>query len=105
VLFALILFAGKAASAGFGSRALYWTSALGGSIDVDAAALSVSDLLSGAGLDLTVAAACVLLALLANALVKTAIAFYGGGSSFARSLTLALGVVFGAGTLAWILQP
>ena len=48
VLFGAILFASKAASAVFGSAALYWTSALGGSLDADAVALSVTDLLAAA---------------------------------------------------------
>lgn len=101
VLFGAILFASKAASAVFGNAALYWTSALGGSLDADAVALTVTDLLSRGDLSAATGAVCVLIALLANALVKTAIALYGGAPAFVRSLAAGFVLMFAAGALAW----
>lgn len=103
VLFGAILFASKAASAVFGNAALYWTSALGGSLDADAVALSVADLLSRGDLSAATGALCVLVALLANAVVKTAIALYGGAPSFARSVATGFALMFAAGALAWFI--
>jgi len=100
-LFGVILFAGKAAAAAFGSGALYWTSALGGSLDVDAVSLSLADLLTRGTIAAPVAAAGVLLALFANALIKTAIAVYAGASSYARSVAVGFGAMFAAGLVLW----
>ena len=102
VLFGAILFASKAASAVFGKAALYWTSALGGSLDVDAVALSVTDLLGRGDLSAATGATCVLIALLANAVVKTAIALYGGAPAFARNVAAAFVLMFAGGALAWL---
>jgi uncharacterized membrane protein (DUF4010 family) len=103
VLFGVILLASRAAAAMFGSGALYWTSALGGSLDVDAVSLSLSDLISRGGLDTGLAALCVLLALLANAVVKLAISFYAGGASFGRSVAVGFAAMFAAGAAFWLL--
>ena len=46
VLFGAILFASKAGAAWFGGQAIYWTSGLAGSLDADAVALSLADLLA-----------------------------------------------------------
>ena len=102
VLFGAILFASKAASAVFGNAALYWTSALGGSLDADAVSLSVTDLLGRGDVSIATGAACVLIALLANAVVKTAIAIYGGAPAFARHVAAAFVLMFAAGALAWL---
>jgi uncharacterized membrane protein (DUF4010 family) len=100
-LFGAILFAGKAALSAFGGGAIYWTSALGGSLDVDAAALSLVDLLLRGAIAAPVGAAAVLLALLANAAVKTAIAFYAGTPSFARSVAGGLLAMLAVGGAFW----
>jgi uncharacterized membrane protein (DUF4010 family) len=100
-LFGVILFASKAASAAFGSGALYWTSALGGSLDADAVALSLADLLARGEVAAPLAALGVLVALLANAVVKTAIAAYAGAASFARSVAFGFGAMFAAGLALW----
>jgi uncharacterized membrane protein (DUF4010 family) len=100
-LFGAILFASKTAAAVFGSGAFYWTSALGGSLDADAVALSLSDLLARGSLAASTGALCVLVALLANAVVKIAIAVYSGAPSFARSVAAGFALMFAAGALAW----
>jgi uncharacterized membrane protein (DUF4010 family) len=81
-LFGTILFASKAGTAWFGTQAVYWTSGLAGSLDVDAVALSLADLLGRGSVTPALGVGCVLLALLANALVKTGIAFYSGAPAF-----------------------
>lgn len=101
-VFALILFASKAAASAFGSGGVYWTSALGGSLDVDAVAVSAADLLSAGGISLGVANVSVLLALVMNAVVKTVIAVYAGTTEFALRVAGGFGVMFGAGTVAWL---
>ena len=100
-LFGAMLFAGKAASSAFGSGALYWTSALGGSLDVDAVALSLTDLLAAGTIAAPVADTGVLLALFANAVIKTAIAVYAGAASFARSVAVGFGAMFATGLALW----
>jgi uncharacterized membrane protein (DUF4010 family) len=100
-LFGAILFAGKAAAAAFGSGAVYWTSALGGSLDVDAVSLSLADLLGEGAIAAPVATAGVLLALLANAVIKTAIAAYAGDRSYARNVAAGFAAMFAAGLPLW----
>lgn len=101
-LFGAILFAAKAASATFGAQATYWTSALGGSLDVDAVALSLADLLSRGTVAGPVAVAGVLLALLANAVIKTAIASYAGAPSYARSIAAGFAAMLVTGFTLWL---
>jgi uncharacterized membrane protein (DUF4010 family) len=103
VLFAAILFASKAASSAFGNGAVYWTSAVGGSLDVDAVTLSVADLLSRGAIAAPVSTVAVLLALLANAVIKTAMALYAGTSAFARSLAAGFLAMLAVGAVLWYL--
>ena len=77
-----ILFLTKAA-AEFGGPAVYWTSALGGTVDADAAAVSLSELVRSGGVTAAEAFGALLLALAGNAVVKTAIAVHQGGGAFA----------------------
>ncbi len=100
-LFGAILFAGKATASVFGSGAMYWTSALGGSLDTDAVSLSLADLLGQGTIPVSVAAAGVLLASLANAVVKTAIAASAGDRSYARYVAIGFAAMFAAGFPLW----
>lgn len=102
-LFGAILFASKAASAEFGSAAVYWTSTLGGSLDVDAVAMSLTDLVRGGTVTREAGALAVLLTLAANAVIKTGIAIYGGTPSYARSVAAGFGVMAAAGAVFWLL--
>ena len=103
-LFALILLASKAAAEMFGGGAVYLTGALAGSLDVDAVAVSAADLVATGRIDAPAGALSVILALFANAVVKSVIAASTAGGSFARRLAAAFAVVFGAGAAAWLLM-
>ena len=103
-LFGVILFASKAGLAWFGGQAVYWTSGLAGSLDADAVSLSIADLLGRGNISAAAGVACVLLALLSNAVVKTAIAFYAGAPSFARRVAAGFAAMYVAGAAAWLLS-
>jgi len=100
-LFTLILFAGKAAAAEFGADAVYWTSIIGGSFDVDAVAVTLCDLIRGSRTSLEVASAALLLALASNAVLKTALAFYAGTRAFGWRVAMMFAVMFAAGTAVY----
>lgn len=103
VLFALIVFLNKFASAEFGWQALYATSALGGLVDVGTVVLSAGDLLKAARITEQAAVAYVFVALGANILLKAAIAITTGTRMFALRFCGALAAMFGAACTAWIL--
>jgi uncharacterized membrane protein (DUF4010 family) len=101
--FTAILFLTKAAAAELGGDAVHWTSALGGSLDVDSVSVSLADLLGGGRVSLAVASASVLLALFTNAVAKTLIAFVAGGVSFGWRVATAFAAMFGAGVaVLWL---
>jgi len=102
-LFSIILLAAKAAQAAAGSAAVLAVTAVGGSLDADAAALSLSDLVSGGVVSVPAASAGVLLALLMNAAVKTILTAQAGVPGLARRLAPAFFGIFAVGTLFWIL--
>ncbi len=100
-LFMLIVFASKAAAEAFGVAGLFWTSALGGSVDADAVAVSLAGMVAAGSVQLHVASGAVLLALVANAAVKTGIALAGGEPRFARRLAGAFLAMFSVGAGLW----
>jgi uncharacterized membrane protein (DUF4010 family) len=102
-MFVLILFAVKAATARFGTDAVYWTSLIAGSVDVDAVVVTLSDLFGGGLASIAVAAGAVLIALAANAVLKTGLAFYAGTRAFGWRVAVAFGVMFAAGTVAYFM--
>jgi uncharacterized membrane protein (DUF4010 family) len=95
-----VLFFTKAA-AQLGGSAVYWTSALGGSVDSDAAAVSLSDLSRSGALPVPDAVTALLLALMGNAVVKTGIALNAAGRKFGGKVALSFAVMFGAGLAVW----
>ncbi len=99
-LFTAILFATKVAAIEVGGNAVYWASALGGSLDADSVSVSVADLLSGGKATLPVAFTAVMLALGTNAVLKTSIAFFGGGARFGWRVAAGFVAMFGAGLCA-----
>jgi uncharacterized membrane protein (DUF4010 family) len=103
VLFAVILFATKSASEAFGSGAVYWTSTLGGALDVDAVALSMADLLARNAIDAPGSATAVLLALLANAILKAVVACLTGTAAFGRRVVLGFAAMLVAGVFLFFL--
>jgi uncharacterized membrane protein (DUF4010 family) len=107
VFFSAILLLSRAAASAFGSGAIYLVSALGGSADSDAVVLSSVDLLRGGALSADAAQVSILLALAANAVVKTAIAAYAGAARLALRLAAAFTVMFAVGGGVWwiMLRP
>lgn len=95
-LFALVRLIARAGSAEFGQAGVMWAALIGGSIDVDAVAFSVSGLARDGSLDVTIGALAVLVALSANAVLKTALAFGVGGPVYGRSVLLGFVVMLGA---------
>jgi uncharacterized membrane protein (DUF4010 family) len=78
-LFAAVLFASAAAQHYFGDGGTYFVAFLSGLPDMDAIALSTGGLLASGGLDPLTGARAILVAFIANTLVKTAIAATLGG--------------------------
>jgi uncharacterized membrane protein (DUF4010 family) len=100
-LFTAILFFTKICIATFGQRGVFVTSFIGGILDVDAIALSLGDLLikhqevtTNEGL------VALLLALAANGLLKSLIAWQAGSLAFAWRLVAAFGLMFAVGVLS-----
>jgi uncharacterized membrane protein (DUF4010 family) len=103
LLYALILFIAKAAEVHVGPSGLYASSILAGLADVDAIALSLTELHRG-GMSGSVAARCIVLAVFTNTLVKAAIAAVVGGRALAlRVGTVMLGVL-AAGSLGLLVD-
>ncbi|MCP5112201.1 MAG: DUF4010 domain-containing protein, partial [bacterium] len=102
-VFAAVVFAGKAAAAEFGGKGLYWASALGGTVDADAVAVSIADLQSAGTVAMPVATEVLFVALLMNAVLKTGLAFFSGGAGFGWRVAVGFVVMFGAGSVFWLL--
>jgi uncharacterized membrane protein (DUF4010 family) len=87
LLFAFILFVSKAAAVYLGSAGVYLSSLVAGFADVDAVALSMARL-SGelGGIDLTVAARAVVIATVANAVLKGIVAMFGGSVEMRKAI-------------------
>lgn len=100
ITLAAIILLVKAASAHFGNQALLWTASLGGLLDVDSIAISVGDLFNSGKASGSLAVAAVLLALLANAIFKTALAWINGSLAFAWRVGVAFLVMLGAGGIS-----
>lgn len=96
-VFGAILFASTAAGVEFGSQGIYWTSVVGGSVDVDAVALSLTELLRNFESILPEVSRVLWLALAANGLVKSLLAFGIAGAPFGGRVATSLAVVFLAG--------
>jgi uncharacterized membrane protein (DUF4010 family) len=90
-LFTAIMFASRAAAAELGSQGLLLTSFLGGSVDVDAVAVTLAGLV---GINLQAAALGVMVAVVANGLLKTGLAFSAAGFGFARRVAVAFAVLY-----------
>lgn len=102
-VFAALLFLSKAAAARYGGQAVLATSALGGSVDVDSISVAVADLTGAGGLPLEQAVASVLIALLANAILKTVLAGVEGGRAFATRVAAGFAAMFAAGAAVYLL--
>ncbi|MGE0151099.1 MAG: MgtC/SapB family protein [Reyranellaceae bacterium] len=88
----------------FGDRSLFALAAISGLADVDAISLSVADL-AGRGLDRTIAAGAILVAVAVNTAVKVAIVAVRGTASVAWRVALPLFAALAAGAAAILLPP
>ena len=103
LLFGVVVFVVKAAQVYLGETGLYLAAAVAGLSDVDAITLAMADLARGEAQSMEVAARAIVIAALANTLVKSGIAA-GLGSPELRRVTLPIsGLLFAAGTLAAVL--
>lgn len=100
-IFAAVLFVVRWVAETAGERAILLSSALAGSMDLDAVVLSMADLLQEGRIRENFAQVTIALAIAANAVVKTGIAFAIGGSSLGWRLAVAFASMFAAGALAW----
>ena len=103
LLFGVVVFVAKAAQVYLGESGLYLAAAIAGLSDIDAITLAMADLARNDAENLTVAARAIVIAALANTLVKSGLAA-GLGSPELRRLTLPIsGMLFAAGAVAVIL--
>lgn len=100
-MFAGVVFLSKWAAATLGTGAFYWTSLLGGLVDVSTVIAPAAELLKSRSLSMTTAEIAVLLALAANAVQKILVAASAGTREFAWRVTavFTLWSAIGAGTL------
>jgi uncharacterized membrane protein (DUF4010 family) len=100
LLFALIRLISRALTQEYGSQGILWASGIGGSVDVDSVVFILSGLFreGKAGVEVTVLG--VLIGLLANAVMKTVLAFTGGGRKYGAAVAVAFVVMIAAGAIA-----
>jgi uncharacterized membrane protein (DUF4010 family) len=103
LLFGIVVFVAKAAQVYLGEAGLYLAAGIAGLSDVDAITLAMADLARIDAGNLTVAARAIVIAALANTLVKSGLAATLGSPEL-RRLTLPIsGMLFVAGALAAVL--
>jgi uncharacterized membrane protein (DUF4010 family) len=96
VIFALVLFAMKAAQKYAGDQGLYLASALGGTTDVDAVTLSTAHL-AKESVDALTATVAIVIAIGVNTIVKTGLALGIGGWVLGKRVALVGALVLVAG--------
>jgi uncharacterized membrane protein (DUF4010 family) len=104
LLFALVRLIARGGSEQFGQTGLYLSSAVGGSVDVDAIAFTLSGMLRDAKTVQQTAVAALLIALAANAILKAAVAYRKGGRDFGHRVALGFAVMFAAGLAVWVVR-
>jgi uncharacterized membrane protein (DUF4010 family) len=106
VIFALMLVISRAATAIYGTTAVYVTSLIGGLIDVDVIVVSTSELQATGRIAGTGAKEAIFLALLMNALFKTGLAYGGGNRVFGLRVALSFVVMLAVGgAMLWFGWP
>ena len=98
LLFAVVLFASKAAQSYAGSGGMYVAAVLAGTTDVDAITLSTANLARG-GLDPAVATTTIVIGAASNTVVKAIIAAVVGGAALGMRVLVACGVILATGAL------
>jgi uncharacterized membrane protein (DUF4010 family) len=100
LLFGVVVFVAKAAEVYLGEAGLYLAAGIAGLTDVDAITLAMANFASNDPVNLNVAARAIVIAALANTVVKSGLAA-GLGSTELRRLTLPIsGMLLAAGALA-----
>ena len=99
VLFGVVTFAAKAAQVWLGDAGLYLAGALAGLTDVDAIALSMAQLAQSEPASVHVAARTILIAVLANTLVKGGMAVFMGDKALRVVMLPITGALLAAGAL------
>ena len=104
LLFALVRLIARGGADRFGETGLYLSSAVGGSVDVDAIAVALSGMLRDGKTIQNAAVAALLIALAANAILKAVIAYRKGGPEFGHRVAIGFTVMFAAGFTMWLVR-
>ncbi len=100
LLFGVITFAAKAAQVYLGDAGLYLAGAIAGLTDVDAIALSMSQLAASDASNTVPAARAIVIAVASNTLFKAGMVVFLGAAGLRRVIGLATGVICAAAVLA-----
>lgn len=95
-LFVLVRLAARWATAEFGSAGAIASSALGGTVDVDAIAFSLAGVVKDGQLSPAGAAIALIVAIASNAVLKTILAYSAGGRVYGRIVLTGFAVMFSA---------
>jgi uncharacterized membrane protein (DUF4010 family) len=98
-IFAVVLLVSESANEWFGTSGVYATAFLSGLADVDAMTITLSKLAAEGSVSTEVATAGIVIAAIANTLVKAALAWLLGTYRLGRLVSIALGVVVVSGLL------
>ena len=99
LVYAVILFVGKAAQQAFGTSGIYLSSLVAGIADVDAVTLSLAEL-HRQGLESSTASAGITIAAATNTIVKAGIAVVLGGQALRRRIVTTFLLMLAAGAVA-----
>jgi uncharacterized membrane protein (DUF4010 family) len=103
LLFGIVVFVAKAAQVYLGDAGLYIAAGVAGLTDVDAITLAMADLARNDAQSLSIAARAITIAVLANTLVKSAMAASLGSAELRRFTLPVSAMLVGAGVLAVVL--
>jgi uncharacterized membrane protein (DUF4010 family) len=100
LLFILILFVSRAAQIYLGNNGIFLSSFFAGLADVDAVAYSISKLCSDANsLDITSASQAIIIAAIANTLLKGIVVFFGGSSQLKKIVLPSCFLIIACGSI------
>lgn len=103
-LFALVRLVARGLTAEFGTSGLLASSAIGGSVDVDAIAFTLAGLLRDGQTIAWLAVAGVLISLTANAIFKAVVSYTSGGRRFGGMVLAGFAAMYGTGLAVWLIQ-
>ena len=102
MIYTVIIFMVAYASDTFGNSGIYITSGIGGLSDIDAITISVSKL-SKASISVLTAQNAILIATIANTLVKIGIALWAGSKELRKYIYIGYGAIFIAAVIAFVI--